>query len=417
MEMGPLHVNCKFFAGHVGLLQFDWSVFTVTRLHRPKRLLRLMRSTPRFTWVNHITFPTDQCRFLNIWCTLRRVFAPRWVRLSKEAWKWESEENNKWKQVRRLSMGQELTISICWSWWKKCPPHGGTGIVVGSGDSDGFFLSFFIKLNIFRFNLSKISPVNLASLSKRCRIWRSVGLSPWHFLRNSATASSAWSLNLHFHFLFSGSDLYLLLDGCPPAEWTCGRWQTFPGSYFGPDAISELNRFACFSISVSVMEHKGTSSSSAWFSFLSVLALCLLDVDFEKIASFTFHACSITLRRMPSWHNGQTESGTHEKWKECLHPLNTRHLPPCTWQLWRSHSLLGSGLSSFFTDWWKVHGNTLSVLGLVPNRKGRVHSCRSPVAESLDKELCGLQMISKKIDFNTCAALSFAALSWLRERI
>ena len=22
-EMGPLDVNCKFFAGHVGLLQFD----------------------------------------------------------------------------------------------------------------------------------------------------------------------------------------------------------------------------------------------------------------------------------------------------------------------------------------------------------------------------------------------------------
>ena len=58
-----------------------------------------------------------------------------------------------------------------------------------------------------------------------------------------------------------------------------------------------------------------------------------------------------------------------------------------------------------------MHSNTLSVLGLVPNRKGRVHSWHSPVAESLDKELCGLQMISKKIDFNTCAALSFAALS------
>lgn len=58
-----------------------------------------------------------------------------------------------------------------------------------------------------------------------------------------------------------------------------------------------------------------------------------------------------------------------------------------------------------------MHGNTLSVLGLVPNRKARVHSCRSPVAESLHKELCGLQMISKKVDFNTCAALSFAALS------
>lgn len=174
---------------------------------------------------------------------------------------------------------------------------------------------------------------------------------------------------------------------------------------------------ACFSISVSVMEHKGPSSSSAWFSFLSVLAVYLLDVDFEKVASFAIRACSITLRRIRYWHIGQTESGTHEKWKECPHPMNTHHLSPCTWQLWRSHSLLGSGWSSFFTERWKAHGNTLSVLGLVPNRKGRVHSWRSPVAESLDKELCGLQMISKKIDFNTCAALSFAALSWLRERI
>lgn len=212
--MGPLDVNCKFFAGHVGLLQFDWSVVMVTSQNAPKNLSPsplqtfttcLVRSTPRFTWVHHITFPTDQCRFLNIWCTLRRVFAPWWIRLSKAAWKLESEANNKWKQVRRLLMGQELTISICWSWWKKRPPHGGTGIVVHSGDSDGFFLSFFIKLNDFRFNLSKVSPVNLASLSKRCRIWRSVGLSPWHFLRNSATASSAWSLNLHFHFLFSAA--------------------------------------------------------------------------------------------------------------------------------------------------------------------------------------------------------------------
>lgn len=212
--MGPLDVNCKFFAGHVGLLQFDWSVVMVTSQNAPKNLSPsplqtfttcLIRSTPRFTWVHHITFPTDQCRFLNIWCTLRRVFAPWWIRLSKAAWKLESEANNKWKQVRRLLMGQELTISICWSWWKKRPPHGGTGIVVRSGDSDGFFLSFFIKLNDFRFNLSKVSPVNLASLSKRCRIWRSVGLSPWHFLRNSATASSALSLNLHFHFLFSAA--------------------------------------------------------------------------------------------------------------------------------------------------------------------------------------------------------------------
>ena len=165
------------------------------------------------------------------------------------------------------------------------------------------------------------------------------------------------------------------------------------------------------------IEHKGPSSFSVWFSFLSALAVHLLEVDFEKIAYFAFRACSITLRRMPSWHIGQTESGTHEKWKECPHPLNTRHLSPCILQLWGSQSLLGTGWSSFFTDRWKAHGNTLSVLGLLPNRKGRVHSCHSPVAESLDKELCGLQMISKKIDFNTCAASSFAALSWLREKI
>lgn len=111
---------------------------------------------------------------------------------------------------------------------------------------------------------------------------------------------------------------------------------------------------ACFSISVSVMEHKGPSSSSAWFSFLSVLAVYLLDVDFEKVASFAIRACSITLRRIRYWHIGQTESGTHEKWKECPHPMNTRHLSPCTWQLWRSHSLLGSGWSSFFH--WEVKG-------------------------------------------------------------
>lgn len=90
---------------------------------------------------------------------------------------------------------------------------------------------------------------------------------------------------------------------------------------------------------------------------------------------------------------------------------NTRHLSPCVSLLWRSHSLQGLDWFSFFIDRWKAHSNTLSVLGLLPNQKGRVHSCCSPDADCLDKVLFVSKIISKKIDFNSCATLS-----WLQEK-